>query len=193
MALPTSGLITATMIREELKESGAWRITSDSSRKLAKVPSGTIKLTDFYGKSAREETLLNGVFMGGAGFYAGFIFNKTENPGTSITPEFISIGNQKVRVETIHGYSDETSNNVSIELDWPDLTLLENKILKFELYSEESKTKFKGFVSRFWMDRNKIIGIGDIQEALLFEIPEFTRSGMLKMSINIIVQEANSL
>ncbi len=51
MALPASGVIKASMIRAELKETGTWRITSPSSRKLAGKLSGTIKLTDFYGKS----------------------------------------------------------------------------------------------------------------------------------------------
>lgn len=51
MALPLSGIMKASMIREELKETGTWRAGSDSSRKLAKVPNGTIKFSDFYGKS----------------------------------------------------------------------------------------------------------------------------------------------
>ena len=51
MALPSSGVMKASMIQTELGESGSWSINSQSSRALAKVPSGTIKFSDFYGKS----------------------------------------------------------------------------------------------------------------------------------------------
>lgn len=51
MALPSSGVMKASMIQAELGESGSWSINSQSSRALAKVPSGTIKFSDFYGKS----------------------------------------------------------------------------------------------------------------------------------------------
>lgn len=54
MALPSSGTMAASMIQKELKESGSWSINSPTSRKLAKVPSGTIKFTDFYGKANTE-------------------------------------------------------------------------------------------------------------------------------------------
>ncbi len=71
MALPASGVIKASMIRAELKETGTWRITSPSSRKLAGKLSGTIKLTDFYGKSnlvwikvGREEMEKGGAYQG---------------------------------------------------------------------------------------------------------------------------------
>lgn len=52
MALPSSGTMKASMIREELKETGTWSINAKSSRDLAKVPSGMIKFSDFYGKSS---------------------------------------------------------------------------------------------------------------------------------------------
>lgn len=51
MALPISGVMKASMIRAELGETGTWRINSTSSRNLAKVPSGRIKFSDFYGKA----------------------------------------------------------------------------------------------------------------------------------------------
>ena len=52
MTLPSSGVIKASMIQAELGESGSWSINSQSSRALAKVPTGTIKFSDFYGKSS---------------------------------------------------------------------------------------------------------------------------------------------
>ena len=52
MALPSSGVMKASMIQTELKETGSWSINAPTSRKLAGVPSGTIKFTDFYGKSS---------------------------------------------------------------------------------------------------------------------------------------------
>lgn len=55
MALPSSGVMKASMIQSELGESGSWSINSQSSRNLAKVPSGTIKFSDFYGKSNSYE------------------------------------------------------------------------------------------------------------------------------------------
>ena len=51
MALPSSGVMKASMIRAELgKTSGSWSINAAESRKLAGKPSGTIKFSDFYGK-----------------------------------------------------------------------------------------------------------------------------------------------
>lgn len=52
MALPSSGVMKASMIQAELGESGSWSINAASSRKLAEVPSGTIKFSDFYGKAS---------------------------------------------------------------------------------------------------------------------------------------------
>lgn len=56
MALPTSGVISASMIKDELKESGSFSLNSNSSRNLAGVYKGAIKFSDFYGKSADNET-----------------------------------------------------------------------------------------------------------------------------------------
>lgn len=61
MSLPSSGVMKASMIMQELKQSsGPWSINSKTSRDLAKVPSGTIRFSDFYGKSNFEYTLLVG-------------------------------------------------------------------------------------------------------------------------------------
>lgn len=56
MALPSSGVMKASMIRAELGQtSGSWSINSTASRNLARVPSGTIKFSDFYAKSNVRE------------------------------------------------------------------------------------------------------------------------------------------
>lgn len=51
MALQPSGTITMGQIRTELKQTGTISLGSAECRKLAKVPSGAIKMSDFYGKS----------------------------------------------------------------------------------------------------------------------------------------------
>lgn len=193
MGLPSSGVMKASMIRAELKESGTWSINSPSSRKLAKVPSGVIKFSDFYGKSSQEETLLNGVFMGGAGFYAGFIVDKIHNPGTSITPEFISINNREIKVNYIYGHADETSNNLDIEFDCSDISLFRNKKLLVDLFSEESKTRINCTIYSFYVYGGKIQGSATIQDVYLPSVPEFTKERLFKMSVNIAVQEAKTL
>lgn len=55
MSLPSSGTITMGMIRTELKQTGAISLGSSTCRKLAGVPSGAIKLSDFYGKASSVE------------------------------------------------------------------------------------------------------------------------------------------
>lgn len=55
MSLPSSGTITMGMIRDELKKTGAISLGSNECRQLAGKPSGTIKMSDFYGKSNRPE------------------------------------------------------------------------------------------------------------------------------------------
>ena len=52
MALPSSGPISMSQIREELKSSGPISLGSSEVRNLAGKTSGTIKMSDLRGKSA---------------------------------------------------------------------------------------------------------------------------------------------
>lgn len=90
MALPNSGVMKASMIQAELKESGTWSINAASSRKLAEVLSGTIKFSDFYGKSnfsIADKRSVNPT-RHGIGSGSGMNFEHTFDIGAS---KFISI------------------------------------------------------------------------------------------------------
>lgn len=52
MALPSSGPISMSQIREELKSSGPISLGSSEVRNLAGKTSGTIKMSELYGKSS---------------------------------------------------------------------------------------------------------------------------------------------
>lgn len=52
MALPSSGTIKMSQVRDELKKTGPISLGNADVRKLGGKPSGTIKMSDLYGKSA---------------------------------------------------------------------------------------------------------------------------------------------
>ena len=91
MALPSSGVMKASMIRAELGQtSGPWSINAASSRKLAEVPSGTIKFSDFYGKTLATffqfaNQTNNTTQEGGGSCYRQYDFNVDASSGNSIT------------------------------------------------------------------------------------------------------------
>ena len=51
MALPSSGTIKMSQVRDELKKTGPISLGNSDVRKLGGKPSGTIKMSDLYGKS----------------------------------------------------------------------------------------------------------------------------------------------
>lgn len=51
MALPSSGTIKMSQVRDELKKTGMISLGNADVRKLGGKPSGTIKMSDLYGKS----------------------------------------------------------------------------------------------------------------------------------------------
>lgn len=59
MALPSSGTIKMSQVRDELKKTGPISLGNADVRKLGGKPSGTIKMTDLYGKSS---TLFTAIF-----------------------------------------------------------------------------------------------------------------------------------
>lgn len=68
MALPSSGTIKMSQVRDELKKTGPISLGNADVRKLGGKPSGTIKMSDLYGKS-------NYIF-----YYKGYIFvDRVEN------------------------------------------------------------------------------------------------------------------
>lgn len=54
MALPSSGTIKMSQVRDELKKTGPISLGNADVRKLGGKPSGTIKMSDLYGKSATK-------------------------------------------------------------------------------------------------------------------------------------------
>ena len=90
MALPSSGVMKASMIRDELKQTGPWSINAPASRNLAKVPSGTIRFSDFYGKALAtffqfSNQTNNTTQEGGGSCYRQYDFNVDTSSGNSIT------------------------------------------------------------------------------------------------------------
>lgn len=111
MSLPSSGVMKASMIRTELKQTGAIRLGSSECRKLAGVPSGTIKMSDFYGKSN--------------GYYIKFVPWVYDVRTTTVGTNTISIGTlysstaQTTSINRVLKYSGKVSsnnNNISIEI-----------------------------------------------------------------------------
>lgn len=110
--LPSTGPMKASMIRAELKEQGTWRIGSDSSRKLAKKPSGVIKFSDFRGKSNTTEEVLR-VKIKNMGYYWGWENSRFE------TPKEIEINGINPTYHYTSGYADETNDSFVICSDYP--------------------------------------------------------------------------
>lgn len=104
MALPSSGVMKASMIQAELGESGSWSINSQSSRALAKVPSGTIKFSDFYGKS-KEITQIIANFTIGRYKFKPSAFKVRYVDGLYDDPEYTAVTKGVITV---------TSDNTSV-------------------------------------------------------------------------------
>lgn len=58
MALPSSGTITMGQVRTELKKTGSLNLDNTDVRKIAVKPSGTIKMSDLYGKTGWVESVI---------------------------------------------------------------------------------------------------------------------------------------
>ena len=118
MALPSSGVMKASMIQAELKETGSWSINAPTSRKLAKVPSGTIKFSDFYGKSAETvvEFLVKGVVNTGFNSYISWGGSEPYTPDPVVQtldggPVHITIHGHDFVLRKSYMYQDETADN----------------------------------------------------------------------------------
>lgn len=90
MALPSSGTIKASQIRSELKQTGTWSINAPPSRTLAGKPSGTIKFSDFYGKSNAKyfqfaNQVNNTTQEGGGSCYRQYDFSFDSGSASTIT------------------------------------------------------------------------------------------------------------
>lgn len=57
MALPPSGTITMGQVRTELKKTGSLNLDNADVRKIAVKPTGTIKMSDLYGKTGWVESV----------------------------------------------------------------------------------------------------------------------------------------
>lgn len=169
MALPSSGVMKASMIQTELKETGSWSINAPTSRKLAKVPTGTIKFSDFYGKSAENvvEFWVRGIWN--TGFYYGWgeFGNRPKIETEDGQPVTVTIAGRDFTLRKTMAYADETNNsftfsslqNIDIPLNWgydldctmPDGTVLKCKeTLKFSRLSD--------YDEKYFDHRNGLIG-----------------------------------
>ncbi len=110
MALPSSGVMKASMIQTELKETGSWSINAPTSRKLAKVPSGTIKFSDFYGKSAENSITFWLRNIVNLGFYYGWGGDKLVLETEDGKVPRVSICGHEFDLVKSSAYADETND-----------------------------------------------------------------------------------
>ena len=111
MALPSSGVMKASMIQTELKETGSWSINAPTSRKLAKVPTGTIKFSDFYGKSAENSVTFWLRNIVDWGFYYGWGGDKLVLETEDGKVPRVSICGHEFDLIKSNAYADETSDS----------------------------------------------------------------------------------
>ncbi len=145
MALPQSGPISLGQVRTELKLTGPISLGQAQVRQLAGKQSGTIKMSDLYGKSAENvvEFWVRGIWN--TGFYYGWGYGEN-NPKIETEdkkPVIINIGKYSFTLNKTIAYADETSDaftfssskNIDIPFNWGleiDCTLPSGKILKSE-------------------------------------------------------------
>ena len=110
MALPSSGVMKASMIQAELKETGSWSINAPTSRKLAKVPTGTIKFSDFYGKSAENSVTFWLRNIVNLGFYYGWGGDKLVLETEDGKVPRVSICGHEFDLVKSNAYADETND-----------------------------------------------------------------------------------
>lgn len=117
MALPSSGVMKASMIQAELKETGSWSINAPTSRKLAKVPTGTIKFSDFYGKSAENSITFWLRNIVDWGLYYGWGGDKLVLETEDGKVPRVSICGHEFDLVKSNAYADETSDNFAFSCD----------------------------------------------------------------------------
>ena len=110
MTLQSSGIIKMSQIRAELSESGTVNLGRSSWRGLAGKPSGTIKMSDFYGKSSLTVT-----FVPAAG--SGGILRIDESVDTTVTFNTTGAANGTVLYWTVNP-GDESPGTAT----WADFT-----------------------------------------------------------------------
>ena len=143
MALPQSGPISLGQVRDELKLTGPISLGQAQVRQLAGKQSGTIKMSDLYGKSAENvvEFWVRGIWN--TGFYYGWgeYGNNPKIETEDGKPVNITIAGHNFTLKKTTANADETTNSfcfssltyIKIPLNWGydiDCTLPDGTILK---------------------------------------------------------------
>lgn len=112
MALPQSGPISLGQVRNELKLTGPISLGQDQVRQLAGKQSGTIKMSDLYGKSAENvvEFWVRGIWNTGYYYGWGDYGNTPKIETDNGQPVVISIGGHNFTLRKTAAYADETND-----------------------------------------------------------------------------------
>lgn len=120
MALPTSGPISLAQVRTELSLSGAISLGQAEVRNLAGLASGTISMSNLYGKSASTHLMTVGAWtVNGVNFRGYDLFQGLNGGVLTGTPSMIAVSSSTSNVNSLFVFTD--GRRASVRVDFPGL------------------------------------------------------------------------